>query len=167
MLMPDDISSYTDDGYEGLTAIPLWGPEGFAQSLGYDREHRFVAFFWDPEWDDLALNDGWKQSVGSQWRAAEGAAWDVWDDWRGQSMVDNILRAYNLGDQGTPAQAWLILDRKTRQFYVAEPARAALFLRQANVRPMESAEPPAGTEPSDSPYPSEPLPARKWDEYTI
>jgi hypothetical protein len=165
--MPADIS-YSDDGFDGLTQLLLWAPEQFEESLGYDQGLRFVAFFWHSEWNDLALNDGWKQSVGAQWRSSDGPEWDVWDDWRGQQMVDNILAAYNLGDHGKPALDWLILDRQTHQFYVAPAERAALFLRQAN--PKSSAQLPvsvAPTEASASPYPSEPLPKRKWDEYTI
>ncbi|HEX5322321.1 MAG TPA: hypothetical protein VFW40_00945 [Capsulimonadaceae bacterium] len=164
--MPADIS-YTDDGYEGLTQLLLWAPDEFEESLGYDQGLRFVGFFWDAEWNDLGLNDGWKQSVGAQWRSSDAAEWGVWDDWRGQQMVHNILAAYNLGDQGAPAKDWLILDRQSRQFYVAPAERAALFLRQANPRPSEEVVVTAPAQTAASPYPSEPLPKRKWDEYTI
>lgn len=158
-----DSSNETE--YADIVPLLLWGPEGFEESLGYDQRRRFVAFFWDPEWNDLAINDGYRQSIGPQWRSADGSEGDAWDDWRSQKMVENILAGYDLGENGSKAAHWLILDRQNRRFSIAPAERAAHFLRDSNspIGDFESA--PSDTQAS--PYPSEPLQTRKWDEYTI
>lgn len=152
--------------FAGLTQLLLWAPEGFEQTLGYAEGRRFVAFYWDNDWNDLTVDDGFQHRIGPQWREADGGEGDAWDDWRNQKMVENILAPYDLGDSGSPATHWLVLDRQTRQFSIAPAERAIEFLRQTNPEISEPA-PPAAPGTSANPYPSEPLPKRKWDEYTI
>lgn len=163
-MQPRDEGEQTQ--YPDLMPLLLWAPDAFEESLGYDQRRRFVAFFWDPEWDDLVINDGYRQSIGPQWRSADGCEGDAWDDWRCQKMVENILANYDLGESGQPAGHWLILDRRNRRFSIAAADQAPRFLREAN-SPDADFEPAAAPNSVPSPYPSEPLPARKWDEYTI
>ncbi|MEL7037352.1 MAG: hypothetical protein AAFO04_17285 [Cyanobacteria bacterium J06592_8] len=81
---------------------------GLEQSLGYDAENRWVAWHWEPEIEQPFYTDGKKTG------ASSSLAWQVFLE---HPQVSHDLQDYPFAESD---HYWLLLDRKTRSFYVGE-----------------------------------------------
>jgi hypothetical protein len=103
-----------------LINIPV--PSMLEQALGYEGQHRYVAFWWEPAGDELAWDDGQSGVVGANWHA--------WLTYVQHPHITPYLEPYELGSSDEPAQHWLLLDRQERVLYVGTVNDAASFLAQ-------------------------------------
>jgi hypothetical protein len=103
-----------------LINIPV--PPMLEQALGYEDQHRYVAFWWEPAGDELAWNDGQCSIVGANWHA--------WLTYIQHPRVAHCLEPYELGNSDEPARHWLLLDRQERTLYVGTTPDVARFLAQ-------------------------------------
>jgi hypothetical protein len=103
-----------------LINIPV--PPMLEQALGYEGQHRYVAFWWEPAGDELAWDDGQSGVVGANWHA--------WLTYVQHHGVAQYLSPYDLGNSDEPAQHWLLLDRQNRALYVGQREHVARFLAQ-------------------------------------
>ncbi len=78
------------------------------KSLGYQANHRWVAWHWEPEINQAMYTDG--KTAG----ASNSLAWQVFLE---HPQMRSDLQIYNLAEA---EQYWLLLDRKTRNLYVGE-----------------------------------------------
>ncbi|MEA5522672.1 hypothetical protein [Limnoraphis robusta] len=78
------------------------------QSLGYTAENRWVAWHWEPDLEQPFYTDG--QTTG----ASNSLAWQVFLE---HPQVSYDLDNYELAET---ERYWLLLDRKTRNFYIGE-----------------------------------------------
>lgn len=102
------------------TACPV--PPMLEQTLGYTRDARFVAFYWEPAGDELAWADGQQSFVGAEWHA-----WLIFKD---HPAVAQQLRTYNFGASNAQATHWLLIDRTARLISVGSIAEVRAALEQ-------------------------------------
>jgi hypothetical protein len=103
-----------------LINIPV--PPMLEQALGYEGQHRYVAFWWEPAGDELAWDDGQSGVVGANWHA-----WLIYEQ---HPRVAPHLESYQLGNSDEPARHWLLLDRQERMLYVGTTPDVTRFLAQ-------------------------------------
>ena len=101
-----------------LLPLPFALPESFLRRLGYRRDRRIVAVYWEPAGDEAAYPDGVHSLVGANhdvyWeltRHPEVRAW-LWQ------------HAINLGNSDESATPWLLVDRATGQAYIGDAPEA-------------------------------------------
>lgn len=77
------------------------------KSLGYAAKNRWVAWHWEPEIQQLVHQDSQQAGTGSN------LAWQVFLE----HPENSALQTYQLNERD---DYWLLLDRKTRNFYIGE-----------------------------------------------
>jgi hypothetical protein len=107
-----------------IIPLPFELPPNFLESLGYRRDQRLVAAFWEPAGDELTLRD-------DRWAWCGAHHWPFLD-WRRQPVVQQWLRInrINLGNSEEPATHWLLIDRDTDQGFIATQEEAYKRIKQ-------------------------------------
>jgi hypothetical protein len=77
--------------------IPVPWPPGFERTLGYMGDARFVAWYWEDEFDCLVWDDGCSR--------AYGGPWYVWGGWQRHVGVGPVFRAYPLSHAAVAMEA--------------------------------------------------------------
>ncbi len=101
--------------------IPLDAPvpPNMEKALGYERDARYVAFYWTPAGDQAMYDDGEISGTGE---------WPAWLDFTQHPLVDPHLQRYDFGSSDFEADDYLLLDRQERKAYVAPVHVARDFL---------------------------------------
>jgi hypothetical protein len=99
--------------------IPV--PPMIEEAFGYTGSSRFVAFFFKTSPAGFSWCDPHESRSSSY-----GAVWLTFAQHR---RVHPFLEHFNLGDGGSDAGQWLLLDRVKRQFLVGVASKVAAFLR--------------------------------------
>jgi hypothetical protein len=86
-------------------------PHLFDEPLGCSGNMRFFALCWSRADRAPVLNDGFFEFFGAQ---------DTYRVWRYHPTVIAALAGYNIGDAAITADHWLLVDRKSRAFYVGK-----------------------------------------------
>ncbi len=100
-------------------SIPVPPDPLLEQALGYNRQARFFATWWQPEGDEAMFSDGIVSGTG------------LWIGYLAYVQHDRVfagLAHYDLGGSDRPAKHWLVIDRQERKAYIAWPAEAREFL---------------------------------------
>src|SRR5262245_28588093 len=92
------------------------------EALGYTRQARWVAFYWEPCGDELIYSDGTVSADGS---------WYAWLTFVHHRRIAPALTPYHFGSSEEEAVHWLLLDRETRTLCVGTRATVSHFLRQS------------------------------------
>lgn len=114
----------------GVVALPFCPvPPNLEVVLGYERNRRFVSFYWDNEDDTACMTDGDYAACGSGIVSPNG-----WDLYVTHPRVASALTGLKLY-QCDQIQHAIILDRQERKMYAAgvQDARNVLAGRYANV----------------------------------
>lgn len=96
-------------------------PPPLEKALAYSGDFRWLSVYWEPELNQLCYADGQLIGVGSS---------QAWQLFRTHPQVKPLLQSYNFGDNGQPAQHYLLLDRETRRLYVGESVFVEECLKQ-------------------------------------
>ena len=96
-----------------LLPLPYRLPPAFAEQLGYYRNRRFVAAYWEPLGDEVTVRDDQIVATGQGIRYA-------WSDFfhQGQVCAWLWLQNVNLGNSDERETHWLIIDRATNQGFI-------------------------------------------------
>ena len=100
-------------------SIPVPPEPLLEQALGYTRQARYFATWWQPEGDEAMVSDGILTATGQ---------WTGYLAYVEHGQIYPKLAPYDLGSSDGPAAYWLVIDRQARQAYVARPAAAQKFL---------------------------------------
>jgi hypothetical protein len=111
--------------------LPFELPDGFVASLGYRRDRRFVAAYWEPEVDELTIRDDSWLWCGAHWQPYVDfiERYDVLE-WRWNHDI-------NLGSAPEVATQWLLIDRHTGQAFIAAAAEAYKRVQQQRMQNVE------------------------------
>ncbi|MBI5178156.1 MAG: hypothetical protein HZA04_02745 [Nitrospinae bacterium] len=94
------------------------------EAFGYAGCRRYVAFYWEPFGDELAWYDGETGVV--------GANWPSWIALMHHPLYRLVSGHFNFGSSNELCTHWLVLDRKDRQFYIADRDEADRFMKSTN-----------------------------------
>jgi hypothetical protein len=119
------------DELPAVCPLPFELPAGFLESLGYRRDRRFVALYWEPEVDELTMRD-------DNWLWC-GAHWQPYVEFieRYDVLVWRWDHDVNLGSALETASQWLLVDRHTGQAFVGEAAEAQRRVQQQRMQNLE------------------------------
>jgi hypothetical protein len=112
--------------------LPFPLPPGFAEQLGYQRDRRFVAAYWEPGGDEVTIRDDIFLACGM-------GDWYPWTQFFHQPRVSlwKLRNNINLGSSDEPATHWLIVDRVTNQGFVAPAEDAYKRIQQQRLSNVE------------------------------
>lgn len=101
-----------------LIPFPFPLPPAFLRRLGYRRDRRIVAVYWEPAGDEAAYSDGVYSLVGAD-------AYVYWELTR-KPVVQEWLWAHgiDLGNSDNSATHWLLIDQAMDQGYVCDAGDA-------------------------------------------
>ena len=110
-----------DDSTKTLIPIDMPVPPDplLEQALGYTRQARYIATWWQPEGDEAMISDGIVTATGQ---------WMGYLAYIEHPRVYPALTPYELGASDCPAEFWLVIDRDERKAFVARPWEAQKFL---------------------------------------
>ncbi|WAL59856.1 hypothetical protein [Thermocoleostomius sinensis] len=91
--------------------ISLTAPYSLDAALAYSGDSRWLGLYWESELNQLCHTDGQSVSTGNS------RAWQIFYS---HPDIKPLLEVWQLGDEGQPAQNYLLLDRQTRRLYVGE-----------------------------------------------
>ena len=100
-------------------AIPVPPDPLLEKALGYTRQARFFATWWQPEGDEAMVSDGAVTATGQ---------WMGYLAYVQHPRVHPALGNYELGGSDGSAEFWLVIDREERKAFVARPREAQKFL---------------------------------------
>lgn len=100
-------------------AIPVPPDPLLEQAVGYTRNARYFATWWQPEGDEAMVSDGIVTATGQ---------WIGYLAFVEHSRVYPELSKYELGASDCNAQYWLVIDREEHKAYVTSPMDAQKFL---------------------------------------
>jgi hypothetical protein len=112
--------------------LPCPLPRAFAEKLGYRRERRFVAAYWEPGGDVVTLRD-------DSFLAGGFGDWFPWTKFfhKPEVMRWRIRNNINLGNSDEEATHWLIIDRNTNRGFVAPLEEAYKRVQQQRMENVE------------------------------
>lgn len=115
-----------------LLPLPFTLPTAFAEQLGYYRDRRFVAAYWESLGDEVTVRDDQIIVTGQGSRYA-------WSDFfhRGQIFTWLWWRDINLGNSDEGPTHWLIIDRTANQAFIAPRAHGYHVVRQQRLTNVE------------------------------
>src|SRR6266487_2410766 len=89
-----------------IIPLPFPLPPSFAEQLGYRRDRRFVAAYWEPMGDEVTILD-------DAFLACGMGDWYPWTDFFHQPQVRRwrLANKINFGNSDEAATHWLIIDR--------------------------------------------------------
>jgi hypothetical protein len=93
------------------------------ETLGYEDDARYIAFYWTPFGDEVMWDTGWSSATGN---------WTAWLIFVRHPRIAPALTSYNLGSSDQTAAHWLLLDRHERTVSVGPGTDVHAFLRERN-----------------------------------
>jgi hypothetical protein len=111
--------------------LPFPLPPRFAEQLGYRRDRRFVAAYWDAG-DEVTVRD-------DSYLASGLGDWFPWTQFfhRPELRLWRATHNINFGNSDEPATHWLIIDRNTNQGFVAPATEAYKRIKQQRMENVE------------------------------
>jgi hypothetical protein len=115
-----------------LTPLPFPLPQRFAEQLGYRRDRRFVAAYWEPGGDEVTVRD-------DSFLACGMGDWFPWTRFFHQPELRlwRIKNKINLGSSDEEATHWLIIDRATNQGFITPSEQAYKCIQQQRLTNIE------------------------------
>jgi hypothetical protein len=112
--------------------LPFELPPAFVERLGYRFGNRFVAVYWEPFGDDVAVEDGEHSTVGLADRY-------VYQELTHQHDVREWLweNEVNLGNSDESATHWLLIDRATSQGFLTTAEEGYKRIQQQRMENVE------------------------------
>ena len=115
-----------------LRPLPYPLPPSFAEQLGYYRNRRFVAAYWESLGDEVTIRDDQVIATGLGLRYA-------WSDFfhQGQMCTWLWLHNINLGNSDERETHWLIIDRVANQGFITPRAHGYHVIQQQRLTNLE------------------------------
>jgi hypothetical protein len=116
----------------GHRPLPFHLPPAFAEQLGYRRDRRFIAAYWEPLGDELTIRD-------DTWLACGVGDWYAWTRFFHRPDVLAWLRQHrvNLGNSDETATHWLIVDRTANQGFITLRDHGDRLIQQQRLANVE------------------------------
>jgi hypothetical protein len=108
------------------------------ETLGYEEDARYVAFYWTPCGDEVMWDTGWSSATGN---------WTAWLIFIRHPRIAPALTSYNLGSSDQEAESWLLLDRHERTVSIGPGQAVHAFLCEVNRPATWAGGPDAEAEP--------------------
>jgi len=117
---------------ETLTSLAVPVPPMLEQAIGYTRSARYVGFHWTTYGDEAYYDDGQYSGTGE---------WDGYLTFVQHPVIAPALAPYHPGIRATEGQHTFVLDRETRELFVASLQDASQFLRGQHPQLAEAVTP--------------------------
>ena len=103
-----------------MIQLPLGAPPSLEAALGVEGDARFFGLYWTPAGDEAIVETG---------ASSYDGYWPAYQIFVAHPYVQPHLRGYKLGSSDDEARHLLIVDRATRDVFVAELREGRAFLR--------------------------------------
>src|SRR5207244_490402 len=103
-----------------MIQLPIGAPASLEAALGVEGDARYFGMYWTPAGDEAIVDTG---------ASSYDGYWPAYQIFVAHAYVQPHLRPYRLGSSDDEARHMLIVNRATRDVFVAEQHEGRAFLR--------------------------------------